>query len=199
MGLFKWKRKKEINERLLQIEGETISINEKKSKADASQRSTSRALTEKMEADLSQKRDEIDKKYPLEESPIEHKEKLLKKKAYLDYIRENGQYIEKQRAARDIVVYKFIELVSFDSKTRIALSIRNDSDQNGNYYTYPCSDVVEVYGMLVEKLSEIVNLDVTCLSSFNEQAAGLALRELSTDGALNIEEIKYKKYYYISK
>ena len=130
---------------------------------------------------------------------IEHKEKLLKKKAYLDYIRENGQYIEKQRAARDIVVYKFIELVSFDSKTRIALSIRNDSDQNGNYYTYPCSDVVEVYGMLVEKLSEIVNLDLTCLSSFNEQAVGLALRELSTDGALNTEEIKRKKYYFISK
>lgn len=199
LGLFKWKRKKEINERLLQIEGETVSINEKKSKLDASQRSTSRALTEKMEADLSQKRDEIDKKYPLEESPIEHKEKLLKKKAYLDYIRENGQYIEKKKAAGNIVVYKFIELMSFDSKTRIALSIGNDSDQNGNYYTYPCSDVVEVYGMLIEKLSEIVNLDLTCTMAFTEQAVALALRELSTDGALNIEEIKRKKYYFISK
>ena len=199
LGLFKWKRKKEINERLLQIEGETVSNNEKKSKLDASQRSTSRALTEKMEADLSQKKDEIDKKYPLEESPIEHKEKLLKKKAYLDYIRENGQYIEKKRAARDIVVYKFIEFVSFDSKTRIALSITNNSDQNDNYYIYPMSDVVEVYGMLVEKLSEILNLDVTCLSSFSEQAVGLALRELSADGALNMEEIKRKRYYFISK
>lgn len=199
LGLFKVTRKKEINKRLQQIEGETVSINEKASELNASVRSTCSALTEKMEADLSQKKDEIDKKYPLEESPIEHKEKLLKKKAYLDYIRENGQYIERRRAARDIVVYKFIELVSFDSKTRIALSIRNDSDQNGNYYTYPCSDVVEVYGMLVEKLSEIVNLDLTCLSSFNEQAVGLALRELSTDGALNKEEIKYKTYYFISK
>ena len=199
LGLFKVTRKKEINKRLQQIEGETVRIDEKTSELTASVRSTRSALTEKMEADLLQKKDEIDKKYPLEESPIEHKERLLKKKAYLDYIRENGQYIEKRRAARDIVVYKFIELVSSDSKSRISLSNFNDRGQNGYYYAYPSSDVVEVYGMLVEKLSEIINSDVTCLSSFNEQAVQVALRELSADGALNMEEIKHKRYYFISK
>lgn len=199
LGLFKVTRKKEINKRLQQIEGETVSINEKTSEVNASVRSACSALTEKMEADLSQKKDEIDKKYPLEESPIEHKEKLLKKKAYLDYVRENNLYVEKRKAARDIVVYKFIELVSTDSKSRISLSNYDDRNQNGNYYIYPCSDVVEVYGMLVEKLSEILNSDVTNLSSFNEQAIYAALRELSADGALNMEEIKYKRYYFISK
>mgnify|MGYP001371847923 CR=1 FL=1 len=86
-----------------------------------------------------------------------------------------------------------------DSQTRLSFSSFDDNEKDGNYETYPPSDVVELYGMPVESLSEIVGLDLPTTLSLGEQAVSVSLRELCDEGALCMEEKKKKRYYYIPK
>lgn len=198
LGLFKGKRKKEINERIQKIGTETNDIITRISELTSVLHNVASDLMKKMSRELDIRKAEIDRKYPLEESPAEHRQKLLKKKAYLDRIK-TAQSLDKKKAANQIVVYKFIEIMASDPQTRIAFTATGEGNQTGYFETYPCSDVVEVQGMLREKLSEIVDLDISNLSFFPNQAVTATLRDLSIEGTLRIEENKGKKYYYISK
>lgn len=198
LGIFKGKRKKEINEQLQKIRTETNSFDTKINELTTALHNVGGNLLKMMSKELDARKAEIDKKFPLEESPVEHRQKLLKKKAYLDRIKV-AQSLDKKKAANQIVVYKFIEIMASDSQTRIAFTTTGESERNGYFKTYPCSDVVEVQSMLREKLSEIVDLDIPNLSFFPEQAVDATLRDLSLEGTLCIERNKGKKYYYISK
>ncbi|MBU5626190.1 hypothetical protein KQI82_04540 [Oscillibacter sp. MSJ-2] len=200
LGLFKGKRKKEIAQRLQELEATMAANDLVRNTAEQSFVNAEKEITEKANSNIAAEKAKIDEKYPLEESPADHREKVLKKKAYLDDIRENGGYTAKQKAARYIATYKFIEFVTVGSKNPVAFSLlTNERDISGDFETYPASDIVEVYEMLKEKLSEILASDVSSLGFFNEQTVAAALKELTDAGVLNLVTIKYKRYYSIQR
>jgi len=116
LGLFKGKRKKEINERLHQIEEDLASNNTKASELAESIVGLDHKLLQKMNDDLAARKARIDKKYPLEESPAEHKRKLLKIKSYFDGIKA-GKYTDKKSSTRNcgIQVYRIYDARFADS------------------------------------------------------------------------------------
>lgn len=199
LGFFKGKRKKEINGLLQQKNTEMNSNKAKQSELFTKRSNVGIDLQKEMNRNVAKQKKEINKKYPLTESPAETKEKLLKKQAYLNAIREKQIGIQKAKALSCIVVYKFIEFMSSNAESRISVSQFNEESKEGNLESFPASNVIEVYDMLKEKLSEILNTEVSALPPFNGQRIALCLRELVNNGALSMEEIKCKKYYYISK
>ena len=207
LGLFKGKRKKEINERLRQIEEELVANKTKANELAESIVGVDHNLLQKRNDDLAAHKARIDKEYPLGESPAEHKRKLLETQNWLDEIKTEKTDIGKEWELQQFILYRYIEYMLPNSETRIKFG--KEYEKDGDFVSCLYSDVGEVISMLFECFSESLGLNLSYSSpsysdpdtvqSLVQQKIVAQLKRLCEKGVLCREEKKYLRYYYIPK
>ena len=167
LNFLKRQRKKEIDNRLNQIALERNSVNEQAKELSASVSELREKQKQKSSSEFLNKKAQIDKQYPLEANPAEHREMLRKKEKYIHDNLKDSHLLSK------IVLYEYIKgeimLLTYPKGGSICftddpITAYSDTD---NTCCRPASDVAELYDVFKDELSSMLGIEV-----FEKEFAG---------------------------
>lgn len=200
LGLFSGKRKKEVRAKLEQIEAKLTENNHAELQLTQSLHAAKDQLLQEMKQKEAARKAEVDKNYPIPESPAEHKKKLSEFQAFLTKFQSLSTDIEKRRAAANLITYLFIDQMQISSQTRISFVLNSsDVSTKDNFETYCLSDLVEIFQLLKKQLYEILHFNESYDNAVNQQVFMLSLKLLSDSGKISTEKIAFKNWYYIPR
>lgn len=195
LGLFKFAEKKATQSRLAEIENELAELNKKTSDLKAELQQELLKLKDNLESRKEQLSGEIEKKYPLAESPMQKKARLENIQNWFTTIKTATYNIE--HLLGEVTTYAILAVMQ-DLSDGKAIFVSRGEETDYESGVFNGDDADPIFKKILPNLLTMFNLELTGgRGLFNQRLFAILRNHLPEKGLIEFYEEKYKRYYTV--
>lgn len=201
LGLFKFAEKKATQNRIEEIGQELAELSKKVDDLKSDLQQEVQKLKDTLASGKEQLSVEIEKKYPLEESPMQKKERLEILRDWFRSIKEETSEWKLSKELEQVTSYAILKVMQ-DGTDKKGISFSRLDGTDWDKQNFDPEDADPIYRKITPKLltlfgHESVELDDTLSDLTSQKIAYYLLRKLPEKGLVDNYEKKRKRYYVV--